>query len=208
MVHSRLYCLCFELLLPEPSPLKRLGFFMSKIKRNIPTKNQIKNYWKCRIVDIKHNIFPSVEYLCKGDYCFACGMLTNNHTERAHILARQEGGSDNVDNLHLLCPACHKDSEMISGDLYYEWLVKRTHVDAILSISYKVDYSFYRSFRETAQELKIDIDSIEFLNRLNHARKFSFDADNYLEKLEARDVKKIIKSNPGGCNEQTHHEAV
>ena len=30
-IHCRFYCLCFELLMPEPSPLKRLGFFMTNI---------------------------------------------------------------------------------------------------------------------------------------------------------------------------------
>lgn len=195
MVHCVFCCLCDELLLPEPSPLKRSGFFMSKkVKRYIPTKNQIKNYWKHKIVEIKHNIFPSVEYLCKGDYCFACGMLTNDHTERAHILARQEGGSDEVDNLHLLCSICHKDSEMLSGEEYNEWLINRTHVDAILSICYKVDYSFFRSFREKAKEANLDVDSIEFLNRFNSERKISFDADNLLEKLDRIDENRYAAS--------------
>lgn len=34
-IHCRFYCLCFELLMPEPSPLKRLGFFMSRKKKKV-----------------------------------------------------------------------------------------------------------------------------------------------------------------------------
>ena len=41
-IHCRFYCLCFELLMPEPSPLKRLGFFMSKTKLNIEDRNRCK----------------------------------------------------------------------------------------------------------------------------------------------------------------------
>lgn len=41
-IHCRFYCLCFELLMPEPSPLKRLGFFMSKMKSNIEDRNRCK----------------------------------------------------------------------------------------------------------------------------------------------------------------------
>ena len=163
-----------------------LGFVMSNQKRNMPSKKNIKNYWKHKIVDIKHNIFPSVEYLCGGDYCFACGILTNDSTERAHILSRQEGGSDEVDNLHLLCNICHKDSEQFSGEEYNEWFINRTHIDAMLSIFYKFDYRLFKSFRENTNEVNLDLESIEFLNNFNSARKSSFDADRIIDKLSRR----------------------
>lgn len=53
-------------------------------------------------------------------FCFACGLHGELH--RAHILARQEGGSDTVENLHLLCPKCHIESEYMKGELYWHWL--------------------------------------------------------------------------------------
>lgn len=51
--------------------------------------------------------------------CFACG---RPDSERAHILARAEGGSDNAENIHLLCGGCHTDSELLSGDSYWTWI--------------------------------------------------------------------------------------
>ena len=57
----------------------------------------------------------------EDDYCFACGFKAR--TERAHIQASVEGGEDDVENLHLLCPDCHRQSELLSGYEYYEWLI-------------------------------------------------------------------------------------
>ena len=53
-------------------------------------------------------------------FCFACGL--HGELNRAHILARQEGGSDEIENLHLLCPKCHVESEYMKGELYWHWL--------------------------------------------------------------------------------------
>jgi len=38
-------------------------------------------------------------------------------TERAHILAKFDGGEDNVENLILLCPTCYKHQEYLSSIL-------------------------------------------------------------------------------------------
>lgn len=143
-------------------------------KRKIPTKHKIKEYWKHRIVEMKKDIFNSIDHLERGDFCFACGLLTNNHTERAHIIARVSGGTDNVDNLHLLCSICHKDSELFEGDRYFEWFKNRNHVDAIMSILYKYDYRLFKTFIEEAEKNSIDIYSISFLNSFNALRRTSF----------------------------------
>lgn len=62
--------------------------------------------------------------------CFACGM---DGAERAHILARVEGGSDDLENLHILCGVCHQDSECLSGDRYTNWIMQRTALDRLMS---------------------------------------------------------------------------
>jgi hypothetical protein len=62
--------------------------------------------------------------------CFACGM---DGAERAHILARAVGGGDEVENLHILCGVCHKDSEYLDGGRYMGWLMQRSPVDRFMS---------------------------------------------------------------------------
>lgn len=53
------------------------------------------------------------------DFCFAC--LKLGYVERCHIKAKVLGGKDKVENIHLLCPVCHSDSEMKSGLYYWCW---------------------------------------------------------------------------------------
>ncbi len=52
--------------------------------------------------------------------CFACGFERELHM--AHIKPRCRGGSDEVSNLHLLCPPCHQASEYLEGEEYFEWV--------------------------------------------------------------------------------------
>lgn len=53
------------------------------------------------------------------DECMACGRAHALH--RAHIMPRCAGGTDEPDNLHLLCPICHRDSEFFVGEAYDAW---------------------------------------------------------------------------------------
>ena len=92
-----------------------------KNPRRMPTKKAIKTHWAKWLVYFEK--FDSVDELFEADYCFACGM--EEKTERAHILAKFKGGSDEVDNLHLLCPQCHKASEFMDGVDYNKWLLER-----------------------------------------------------------------------------------
>ena len=46
-----------------------------------------------------------------GVHCFAC--TWQGRLERAHILAKCDGGSDDVSNIHLLCRSCHVMQEGI-----------------------------------------------------------------------------------------------
>ena len=78
-------------------------------RRKMPSPKKIFEYWESRI----ENIYPR--------QCFACSSLDTTRLERAHILARCSGGSDEVDNLHLLCSYCHVSSEKISGEKYWQW---------------------------------------------------------------------------------------
>ena len=153
---------------------QKLDDYMKKQTRKLPTKHQIKRFWKDKIVNIKKDIFESTDMFDNGDYCFACGLLTNNHTEMAHIVARCSGGTDDVDNIHLLCSVCHKESEIIEGDKYFEWLKTRNHFDTILTILYKKDYELFKTVREESEKLNIDISSISFLHQFNALNKTLF----------------------------------
>ena len=66
--------------------------------------------------------------------CMACGLDTEN-LERAHITAVSCGGGNEANNLHNLCPLCHKRSELIDNrDDYMSWAMRRTPNDALSDI--------------------------------------------------------------------------
>jgi hypothetical protein len=77
-------------------------------KRKMPSRKAIASFWND---ELGYN---------NGNNCFACHW--GGALERCHITARHNGGSDGVENLHVLCQACHDDSEAIEGKQYLNWL--------------------------------------------------------------------------------------
>ena len=53
--------------------------------------------------------------------CWSCS-FAGIPLQRAHILSVQEGGSDDVSNLHLLCYCCHRLSEDLNSQRYWKWM--------------------------------------------------------------------------------------
>ena len=60
--------------------------------------------------------------------------------QKAHIIPHQFScdkvscnGCYPVENVHNLCIICHRDSEGLSGWMYWQWLERRTHYDTIFS---------------------------------------------------------------------------
>lgn len=103
-------------------------------RKGMPNKPTIKNWWCANRPDVVLLKFDSLDEFMENDYCMACGMIhPRGATERAHILALCEGGGNGPDNLHLLCAACHKDSELYSGAKYWQWFCDRTALHGILS---------------------------------------------------------------------------
>lgn len=98
--------------------------------RKMPTENAIRKYWSESLWEIKG--FDSADEFINKGTCFACGMDAGG-IERAHIKAKCEGGSDTVENLHMLCHVCHKDSEFLSGDQYADWFHSRSVMDMLIS---------------------------------------------------------------------------
>ena len=56
-----------------------------------------------------------------GHTCMACG-IEDIVTDRAHIIPLQYNGSNDLENLHLLCRTCHAESENLTGNGYKMWL--------------------------------------------------------------------------------------
>jgi hypothetical protein len=50
--------------------------------------------------------------------CFACGSV--RMLEVCHIIPRCYGGSDDLENLHVLCKRCHGESEALKA--YWPWI--------------------------------------------------------------------------------------
>lgn len=103
--------------------------------RQMPTKKAIKTHWEPKLLELEK--FEDEEDLWESDACFACGGNRFGPTERAHMLPRMYGGSDNVDNLLLLCTYCHKDTEILCHfvktenivGLYMDFIKQRTIID-------------------------------------------------------------------------------
>ena len=105
----------------------------------MPKKTAIKDYWKGWLV--KQEKFDSITEVLEADYCWACGFIgetdKDDWTERAHIQAKIEGGLDAVENLHLLCSACHVSSELLNGQDYFDWFKARTVFDVLRDLQDK-----------------------------------------------------------------------
>lgn len=111
--------------------------------RKFLSRKTIKNHWASRF-HLLGGGFDSLAEFMHADYCWACGMICGDPkvgwTERAHILARCEGGTDDAENIHLLCPTCHKDSEFLSGEEYWAWLRNRENMDSLESAMNRAVY--------------------------------------------------------------------
>jgi len=70
-------------------------------RSNLPTKKAILKHWSAILWDPPETV----------DTCWSCGLP--GLIERAHLQARCDGGSDEIDNLILLCRACHWQQETI-----------------------------------------------------------------------------------------------
>jgi hypothetical protein len=143
---------------------------MKSTRKDMPTWNEIKHYWSTTsLFDIKHVQNQN------ANFCFACTRVfhDSDKLERSHIHALHAGGSNDIKNLHLLCPTCHKDSEDYgfgieslgnSNDnywtdfnqtIYWDWFFDRCPKHAEFS-------EYVRDRRLFAIEHKPNYSSIEF----------------------------------------------
>jgi hypothetical protein len=83
--------------------------------------NKIRPYWR----EHEKNKYFNVDWDNTEKTCFACG-LDCKTIDKAHIKPKRFFNSaeeaNTPSNLHLLCRVCHTNSEMLSGDAYWEWM--------------------------------------------------------------------------------------
>ncbi len=79
----------------------------------MPKKRVIFSHWKYTLLKT-HNRDIKNKYTC-----FAC--LRGGYVERCHIEPLSTGGCNIVENLHILCPNCHRESEGYRGRFYWIW---------------------------------------------------------------------------------------
>ena len=79
----------------------------------------------------------------------ACGFYHYHGKEldRAHIVARVYGGSDDVSNIHLLCRNCHIESELFNEEYYWKWF-KAKNRDARMYDPFKKHGMLGRDLKE------------------------------------------------------------
>lgn len=110
------------------------------------SRKKIKEYWYSRLKRMgKIKTITRKEFMDR-DHCFACLRQRSFGLERAHILARCSGGPDSPENLHLLCSACHHQSETYDGERYWRWFKKQNAFHSGL-------YYTVRHSGESAQEI-------------------------------------------------------
>lgn len=94
---------------------------MSDVRRHsAPSPKKIRDYWEDTLISL--DLFDSRKELDEP-ICWAHGYVVDS-LERAHILSWQQGGSWEPSNFHLLCHLCHKVSENLYGEEYWEWFLK------------------------------------------------------------------------------------
>lgn len=92
---------------------------MEKVARNrLPSKDKIAAYWNGRIEQL--GVFVPMQAELEEISCWACGRV--GIIERCHVVDYAHGGANAVENLVLLCPGCHAESENLSEPAFWNWL--------------------------------------------------------------------------------------
>lgn len=118
------------------------------------TKSKIAQYWFDKGIDsqtlkvvllTKETDFSRVKIVVVDwgePECWACGryaanleqmdsknigdIWNNSQLQRCHIVARQFNGSDDVSNLFLLCPKCHRESpDLRDPTNFFAWVINK-----------------------------------------------------------------------------------
>ena len=145
----------------------------SNSRSKLPSRKKIKEYW--------------IQILCKmgiyiadDDACFACGKDNRFQLQRCHILPVNYGGTDTIDNLHILCKSCHTDSEPLYHKRYWNWLRN------VNNNEYKLSFSHIMELNN-----KTGINTNEIIKRIMSKKKINtnnltYEQEQYIAKLVIR----------------------
>ena len=125
---------------------------IQKDRKTMPNNYEIFNYWKDKKLPNGGYILHDYREPC----CWACGYMvvveedhlstkdiwlrTSGVLERCHIIPKMLGGSNEADNLFLMCKKCHIDSPDTSDkDYFFNWVIyrreNRTLFDALVNLN-------------------------------------------------------------------------
>ena len=99
-------------------------------RKDIPLRTDLEKL-------LKYNDTKNKNYLYgeQGGDCNACGThFEKRHFEVDHIISKNKGGTDHLENLQLLCGNCNKRKgkeslEDLLAKLRFEGVIKKSHLD-------------------------------------------------------------------------------
>ena len=97
-------------------------------RNRMASEAAIRKHWAQQYKRFGH--YDSPAEALEAGVCMACGV--SEKCERAHIVALADGGANDASNLHMLCRCCHKASEGMSGEQYWDWIFHRTVADMLI----------------------------------------------------------------------------
>jgi hypothetical protein len=141
-----------------------------------------------RIKEIVKGYKISVDrHIAKHGPCFACGQF-GSAKERAHIHALQYGGSNKPDNLHLLCKACHIESETFSSvgaEQYFYWFKNKKQkpsVNDTIQTRFNLTVHNYVNYPEKRKEIENELRENYIIMRSKKVTALGFTNDDFYKK--------------------------
>ena len=151
---------------------------------SMPKKGEIKYYWESFLIENERYIHKD------NNYCWACGSV--HKIQRCHLIAKSENGSDEVNNIILLCGDCHVKTEMFSPVHTFNYILSTEFIhfyDHMENIAcrrfgyeiknienYRAEFSmavknviptFVQKYKKSEQEIKQDKNlKIELINKV------------------------------------------
>ena len=91
----------------------------NKKRDALPSRQAITDHWfPNRMGEL--GIFHYSQDELPDSCCWACGRAAV--VQRCHIKSHQHGGADTVENLVILCPGCHDESEDLPESSFFPWI--------------------------------------------------------------------------------------
>jgi hypothetical protein len=126
----------------------------------MPSEAKIRGHWARVPGFYARKGYESAPDFINCDGCFACGLRNPGEMlDRAHIFPRVKGGGNEQENLHMLCHVCHKDSELLEGEAYWDWFWSRTASDSAISAMVRAGSNVFSALIEPMLlDLKVSVE--------------------------------------------------